>query len=165
MFQIVRRNFNRSPISVNTENLNLQSTVTKFTELSVLLPFQTLLNLPKVHYGLRNLCSNIFTVFKNTSFVILRINKLWKIDLKRRTDKNPRYSGNHLTSSPVNVISRLMWSHFKVPFTKDYYIKITGYHSVNVITFGLAQSDHIKLLLLYYVIRWGGGPWMCDCSG
>ena len=30
-------------------------------------------------------------------------------------------------------------------------MKTTGYcyHSVNVITFGLAQSDHIKRLLLY----------------
>ena len=39
-----------------------------------------------------------------------------------------------------------------VPFNNDYYIKITVYcyHSVNVITFSLAQSDHIKRLLLYY---------------
>ncbi len=33
-------------------------------------------------------------------------------------------------------------------------MKTTGYcyHSVNVITFGLAQSDHIKRLLLYLQI-------------
>ena len=51
------------------------------------------------------------------------------------------------------VISRLMWSHFNIPFTKDYFIKITGYryHSVSVITFGMAQSDHIKRLLLYKI--------------
>ena len=32
------------------------------------------------------------------------------------------------------------------PYAKDYYIKITGYsyNSVNVITFGLVQRDHIK---------------------
>ena len=41
----------------------------------------------------------------------------------------------------------------KVPFTNDYYVKTFGYcyHLVNVITFGLAQSDHIKRLLLYYI--------------
>ena len=35
-----------------------------------------------------------------------------------------------------------------VPFTKGYYIKITGYcyHSVNVITIGLVQSDYIRRL-------------------
>ncbi len=56
--------------------------------------------------------------------------------------------------SLVNVISRLMWSDFGIPLTTAYYIKTTGYcyHSVNVITFGLAQSDHIKRLLLYNAI-------------
>ncbi len=45
-----------------------------------------------------------------------------------------------------------MRSHFETPFTIAYYIKTTGYcyHSVNVITFGLAQSDHIKRLLLCF---------------
>jgi hypothetical protein len=54
--------------------------------------------------------------------------------------------------SLVNVISRLMRSHFKTPFTVAYYIKTTGYsnHSVNIITFRLARSDHIKRLLLYF---------------
>ena len=59
------------------------------------------------------------------------------------------YSESRLMLSLVNVISRLMWSHFKVPFNTDYYVKTIGYcyHSVNVITFGVAQSDHIKRLL------------------
>ena len=45
-----------------------------------------------------------------------------------------------------------MWSHQNVPFTKDYLVKIIGYwyHSVNVITFRLSQSDHIKPILLYF---------------
>ncbi len=53
--------------------------------------------------------------------------------------------------SLVNVISRLMWSHFEIPFTIASSIKTTGYcyNSVNVITFGLAQSDHIKQPLQY----------------
>ncbi len=48
--------------------------------------------------------------------------------------------------------SRLMLSHFEIPFTIASYIKTSSYcyNSVNVITFGLAQSDHIKRLLLYY---------------
>ncbi len=60
-------------------------------------------------------------------------------------------SESRLLLSLVNVINRLMWSHFKTPFTKTYYIKTTGYcyHSVNVITNGLSQSDYIKRLLLY----------------
>ncbi len=38
-----------------------------------------------------------------------------------------------------------------VPFTKDYWIKITGerYHLANATTFSLAQSDHISRFLLY----------------
>ncbi len=61
------------------------------------------------------------------------------------------YSESRLMLSLVNVISRLMWSHYESPFTIAYYKETTGYcyHSVNVITFGLAQSDHIKRLLLY----------------
>jgi hypothetical protein len=61
------------------------------------------------------------------------------------------YSESRLMLSLVNVNSRLMLSHFEISFTIASYIKITGccYHSVNVITFGLAQSDHIKRLLLY----------------
>ena len=45
-----------------------------------------------------------------------------------------------------------MLSHFKVPFTLDYQVKIIGYcyHLVDVITSGLPQSDHIKWLLLYF---------------
>ncbi len=56
--------------------------------------------------------------------------------------------------SLVNVISHLMWPHFRIPFTTAYYIKTIGYcyHSANVITFGLAQSDHIKRLLLYVYV-------------
>ena len=44
-----------------------------------------------------------------------------------------------------------MWSNLNVPFTKDYLVKIIGYcyHSVNVIFFGLSQSDHIERLLLF----------------
>ncbi len=51
----------------------------------------------------------------------------------------------------VNAIIRLKWPHLIVPFTKTYKIKITGYcyHSGNVITFGVAQGDYIKRLLLY----------------
>ncbi len=62
-----------------------------------------------------------------------------------------KYSESRLMLSLVNVISRLIWSHFEIPFTLTYYLKISGYcyHSVNVITFCLAQSDHIKRLLLY----------------
>ena len=47
----------------------------------------------------------------------------------------------------VNVISWLMRSHIKE--------KVTGYcyHFVNNITYGLAQSDHIKRLTTYYLIR------------
>ncbi len=62
-----------------------------------------------------------------------------------------RYSESRLMLSLDNVIIRLMESHFKVPFTKSNLIETTGYcyHSVFVITFGLAQSDHIKRLLLY----------------
>ncbi len=61
------------------------------------------------------------------------------------------YSESRLMLSLVNVISRLLWSHFEIPFTIANYIKTTGYcyHSVNIITFGLAQCDHIKRLLLY----------------
>ncbi len=53
--------------------------------------------------------------------------------------------------SQVNIIIRLMWSQFKITFTKAYYTKTIGYcyHSVNVITFGLAKRDHIKRLPLY----------------
>ncbi len=60
------------------------------------------------------------------------------------------YSESRLMLSLVNVIIRLLWSNFIGPFTKAYYIKTTGYsyHSVNVITFGLYLSDHIKRLLL-----------------
>ncbi len=65
-----------------------------------------------------------------------------------------RYSESRLMVSLVNVISRLMWSHYESPFTIAYYKETTGYcyHSVNVITFGLAKSDHIKRLLLYMEI-------------
>ena len=44
-----------------------------------------------------------------------------------------------------------MYSHFKHTLIKSYYIKISDYcyHLVNVITFSVAQSDHIKRLLLY----------------
>ena len=43
-----------------------------------------------------------------------------------------------------------MWSHFKVSFAIDYSEKIGYcYHSVNVITFCMNQSDHIKRLSLY----------------
>ncbi len=40
---------------------------------------------------------------------------------------------------------------YQVPFTKAYEIETTGYryNSLNVITFGRAQSDVIKWLLLY----------------
>ena len=57
--------------------------------------------------------------------------------------------------SLVKVISNQMWSHFNVPFhshTSEYQVKIIigySYHSVTDISFGLAQSDHIKQLLLY----------------
>ena len=39
----------------------------------------------------------------------------------------------------------------KVTFTNDPYVKITGYcnNSGNFVTFGLAQSDHIKQPLLH----------------
>ncbi len=42
-----------------------------------------------------------------------------------------------------------MLSYYTVPFTKAYYIKLPGYcyHSVYVIKFVLAQSDHFKQLL------------------
>jgi hypothetical protein len=65
---------------------------------------------------------------------------------------HPLYSESRLMLSLVNVISRLIRSHYGSPFTIAYYIKTTAYcyHSVNVITFGLAQSDHIKRLLVYY---------------
>jgi hypothetical protein len=65
------------------------------------------------------------------------------------------YSESRLMLSLVNVIILLIWSHNKNPFTLAYYMKTTGYryHSVNVITFGLAQSDHIKRLLLYYLLN------------
>ncbi len=55
--------------------------------------------------------------------------------------------------SLVNVISRLMGSHYESPFTIAYYMKTTGYcyHSVYVITFSVAQRDHIKRLLLYFL--------------
>ena len=44
-----------------------------------------------------------------------------------------------------------MWSHFNFPFNTDYWVKIIFqfYPSVYVIIFGLAQSYHIKQLLLY----------------
>ena len=41
-----------------------------------------------------------------------------------------------------------MWSHFKRPISLRFE-KNSGYYSVNVITFGLAQNEHIKRLLLY----------------
>ncbi len=50
--------------------------------------------------------------------------------------------------SLVNVINRLMWSQLKIPFTISYSIKATGY----VITFGPAQSYHIKRLPLYFEV-------------
>ena len=43
-----------------------------------------------------------------------------------------------------------MRSHFNVPFTKDYKNYRYCYHSVNAITFVLAQNDHIKRLLLQH---------------
>ncbi len=63
------------------------------------------------------------------------------------------YSESRLMLSLVNVINRLMWSHFKVSFNKVHKIKTTGYcyHMVNFITFGLVQSDHIKRLPLYMI--------------
>ncbi len=63
------------------------------------------------------------------------------------------YSENRLMLSMINVITCLIWSHFEIPLTISSYIKTTGYsyNSVNVITFGLAQSDHIKRLLLYFL--------------
>ncbi len=44
-----------------------------------------------------------------------------------------------------------MWSNFIFPFSTVYQLKTTGYcyHSVNVIIFDLAKSDHIKRFLLY----------------
>ncbi len=67
-----------------------------------------------------------------------------------------KYIERRLMLSLVNVISRLMWSHYESPFSNTaYYMKTTGYfyHSVIVIAFGLAQSDHIKRLLLYQNAR------------
>ncbi len=57
--------------------------------------------------------------------------------------------------SLVYAINRLMWKYFTRPIIKYYYVKKVGYcyHSVNVIIFGRAQSDHIKRLLLYYKHR------------
>ena len=49
----------------------------------------------------------------------------------------------------LNVICHVRWSQFSVPFTFEYYVKIIGYNYHSVITFSLAQSDHIRLLLLY----------------
>ncbi len=84
-----------------------------------------------------------------TSFETNFIAPFWAVFLKQLAFLY--YSESRLMLSLVNVISRLMWSHLKIPFTIAYYMKTTGYcyHSVIVITFGLAQSDHIKRLLLY----------------
>jgi len=59
--------------------------------------------------------------------------------------KNCRDSKNYLKLSPFNVISHLMWSFFKDPFTKDLWVNFFGdcYQSVKIITFNLAQSDQI----------------------
>jgi hypothetical protein len=57
---------------------------------------------------------------------------------------------------PLNVIisscyQPLIWLDFDV--LNDYYVAITGYckHSVNIITFSLAPSDHIKRLPLKHL--------------
>ncbi len=49
-----------------------------------------------------------------------------------------------------DVTNYLMWSHFKIPFAKANSLKTTSYcyHSINVITFDHAQSNHIEQLLL-----------------
>ncbi len=62
------------------------------------------------------------------------------------------YSESRLMLSLVNVINRLMWSHLIVPFNKVYYIKTSGYfyHSVNVITFGLAKVITLSGLQITY---------------
>ncbi len=82
-------------------------------------------------------------VFKVVTIEILAVVK--------QDRKQTKYIETRLMLSLVDVISRLMRSHFGIPFTTAYYIKTTGYcyHSVDNITFGLAQSDHIKRLLLY----------------
>ncbi len=76
---------------------------------------------------------------------IRHIRKAEKMMLWVYNDFN--YSESRLMSSLVNGISRLMWSHYESPFTIAYYVHTTGYcyHSFNVITFGLAQSDHIDI--------------------
>ena len=50
------------------------------------------------------------------------------------------------------LLASYCYHTIKVPFNPDYKIKITGYcyHLVNAISFQLAQSDHIKRLLLYF---------------
>ena len=58
------------------------------------------------------------------------------------------YSVSRLVQSLVYVI--LLWSHLNVPLVKDRLVKIfyLSHRSVNIITL----SDHIKRLLLYYVV-------------
>jgi len=47
-----------------------------------------------------------------------------------------------------------MWLHLKVPFTKDQKVNFIGYcyHSANIITFSLTQSDDIKRLDCTYIM-------------
>ena len=66
------------------------------------------------------------------------------------------YLCNILQLKPFNVItfnfiSHLFWSHLKIPFTKDFYTKLIGYHhhSVNLIKNAYFQSSHIYRLSLY----------------
>ena len=83
----------------------------------------------------------------------MQINTDYEIYVKYFLGDLQVYFTIRLLLSQVNVISR---SHFKRPI---YYRllskKIIGYcyHSVNVITFDLAQFDHIKGLLLYFSTR------------
>ncbi len=51
------------------------------------------------------------------------------------------------------MLSAALCDHIsRVPYIKDHKIKIVNYcyHLIDVITFELVQSDHIKRLLLYF---------------
>jgi len=60
-------------------------------------------------------------------------------------NENDMFYNNEMLSL-ANVITHLLWSHFKVTFTLDLEENIIGYI---LLSYGLAQSDHIKRILIY----------------
>ena len=109
-------------------------------------------NFRRVHKQLSDPPGVEFKLFASIQLTIICWEHHW-VSLFGSYEQVLQYSEARLMLSLVNVICRLMWLHFNVPFTIDYKIKIIGYcyPSVTTITFGLAQSDLIKRLPLHYI--------------